>query len=92
MKQTIILILSVILVACNCEKPESEKVENLYSYNVEEKIKELGIKLVEPGKPVANYVGAVKTGNLVFLSGKISRNPEGELIIGKLGTDLTVEQ
>lgn len=92
MKQTIILILAVLVTACNCENPETKKEENLYNYNVEEKIKELGIELETPAKPVANYVGAVKTGNLIFLSGKISKNAEGELILGKLGTDLTVEE
>lgn len=73
MKQTIILFLAVILSACNCKSPETRKVKNLYEYNVEEKIKTLGIELVEPEKPVSNYVGAVKSGNLIFLSGKISK-------------------
>ncbi len=58
----------------------------------EQKLKEMGITLPTPGKPVANYVRAVRTGNLVFLAGHISRSAEGELIAGKLGTDLTVEQ
>ena len=84
--------LAIILSACNCNKPVNSKAENLYNYNVEEKINELGIELTTPGKPVANYVGAVKTGNLIFLSGKISKNSEGELILGKLGCDLSIEQ
>jgi enamine deaminase RidA (YjgF/YER057c/UK114 family) len=66
--------------------------QELYTYDVEEKIKDLGIELTTPPKPVANYVGAVKTGNLVFLSGKISKDKSGNLIIGKLGTDLTVKE
>ena len=92
MKQITVLILAVILMSCNCKNHAIAIVESLYSYNVEEKIKELEIELTTPGKPVANYVGAVKTGNLIFLSGKISRSPEGELILGKLGTDLTIEE
>ena len=92
MKQTLLLILTILLISCNCKNVETTKLENLYDYRVEEKITELGIELTTPGKPVANYVGAVKTGNLIFLSGKISKNAEGELILGKLGTDLSIEQ
>ncbi len=58
----------------------------------EAKLKEMGIELKEPGAPVANYVNAVRTGNLIFLAGKGPRTPEGELITGKLGADLSVEQ
>ena len=60
--------------------------------NPEEKIKELGIILKEPSKPVANYVNAVRTGNLIFLAGKGPRTPDGKLITGKLGEDMSVEQ
>ena len=60
--------------------------------NPEEKLKELGIVLKEPAVPVANYVNAVRTGNLIFLAGKGPRTPEGELVTGKLGQDLSVEQ
>jgi enamine deaminase RidA (YjgF/YER057c/UK114 family) len=66
--------------------------QNLYDYSVEERIKELGFELSTPAKPVANYVGAIRTGNLIFLSGKISKDKNGELILGKLGKDLTTEQ
>ena len=58
----------------------------------EQKLTELGIALKEPTTPVANYVNAVRTGNLIFLAGKGPRTPEGKLITGKLGEDLTVEQ
>ena len=58
----------------------------------EEKLKELGIVLKEPAVPVANYVNAVRTGNLIFLAGKGPRTPEGELVTGKLGDDLSVEK
>ena len=66
--------------------------QNLYGYDVEKRIADLGIELVTPSKPVANYVGAVKTGNLVFLSGKIPRTSDGELVEGKLGKDCSIEQ
>lgn len=89
MKFAVILFLAA-LVACNA--PEKKPVKNLYDYDVEERVAGLGIELTTPGKPVANYVGAVKTGNLVFLSGKISRDADGGLITGKLGSDLTIEE
>ncbi len=58
----------------------------------EAKLIELGITLKEPTSPVANYVNAVRTGNLIFLAGKGPRTPEGELVTGKLGEDLTIEE
>ena len=84
MKYTILILSLLVSVSVLAQKN--------YDYDVEEKIKELGIKLTTPAKPVANYVGAVRTGNLVFLSGKISKDKDGELIKGKLGSDLTIKQ
>ena len=66
--------------------------QKLYNYDVEQIIKELGIQLTPPSKPVANYVGAVKSDNLIFLSGKISRDKTGKLIKGKLGKELSIEE
>jgi enamine deaminase RidA (YjgF/YER057c/UK114 family) len=58
----------------------------------DQKLKELGITVPEMGKPVANYVKYVRTGNLVFLSGHGPRNNKGEDITGKLGADMTIER
>lgn len=58
----------------------------------EEKIKELGFKLFEPAKPIANYVKAVKTGNLVFLAGHGPSRADGSSIKGRLGDDLTIDK
>lgn len=58
----------------------------------EAKLKELGIALPTPSAPVANYVNAVRTGNLLFLAGRGPTGPDGKDVIGKLGRDLTVEQ
>jgi len=58
----------------------------------EEKIKEKGIVLTTPSKPVANYVNAVRVGNLLYLSGKGPTKPDGSNITGKVGKDLTIEQ
>jgi len=58
----------------------------------EEKIKEKRIVLTAPSKPVANYVNAVRVGNLFYLSGKGPTKPDGSNITGKVGKDLTIEQ
>ena len=58
---------------------------------IEAKLKELGIELPPAVTPVANYVPAVRGGNLVFLSGHGPFNENGTLITGKVGSDLTVE-
>ena len=59
--------------------------------NFEKKIKELNINLPEAKPPVGSYVATKKTGNLLFISGQISINENGELIKGKVGKDLDTE-
>lgn len=77
-----------------CAKPDDQtNSENLYDYDVEERISELGIELSPPTPPVANYVKAVRTGNLIFLSGHGPDKPEGGLVSGRVGTDqITIEE
>jgi enamine deaminase RidA (YjgF/YER057c/UK114 family) len=58
---------------------------------VEERLKQLGLELPSAATPMANYVPAVRTGNLVFLSGHGPLEKD-RLITGKLGSDLTVEE
>lgn len=60
--------------------------------DVEKKLKELGLQLPPNQKPLANYVKAVRVGNLVFLSGQGPSSMDGKLIAGKVGKDLTIEQ
>ena len=49
----------------------------------------LGITLPDVPPPIASYVPAVRTGNLIFLSGQIPRAPDGHVLTGKLGRELT---
>ncbi len=58
---------------------------------IDQKISELGLDLPEPSAPVANYVPYVISGNLVFVSGQISKIGDNA-IGGRLGEGLTVEQ
>jgi enamine deaminase RidA (YjgF/YER057c/UK114 family) len=53
----------------------------------EEKLKELGFTLPDVSPAVANYVPAVRTGNLVFLSGHLPRTADGKLVTGTVGRD-----
>jgi len=55
--------------------------------SAEARIRELKLDLKTPSAPVANYVNAVRTGNLLFLAGK---GPRG--VKGKVGRDVTIEQ
>ena len=57
----------------------------------ENKIKDLGITLPEAKSPVGNYVATKITGKMLFISGQISIDENGELIKGKIGKDLDTE-
>jgi enamine deaminase RidA (YjgF/YER057c/UK114 family) len=56
------------------------------------KLKEAGVELTAPSKPIANYVKAVRTGNLLYLAGHGPTRADGTNITGKVGKDLTLEQ
>ena len=59
----------------------------------EEKLKALGLDLGTVSAPVANYVNAVRTGNLLFLAGKGPRqDASGKRPQGKVGREYTAEQ
>lgn len=56
------------------------------------RIQELHLTLPPAPKPMAVYKPAVRTGNLVFCSGHGPLKPDGSLILGCVGKDLTWEQ
>lgn len=59
----------------------------------EDKLSEMGITLPDAPNPVANYLPAVRTGNLLFLSGSIpAAGDDGNIPVGKVGADMTVEE
>ncbi len=59
--------------------------------NVEARLQELGLELPSSAAPVGNYVPAVRTGNLIFLSGHGPVGKDG-IVTGKVGKDLTAEE
>ena len=59
---------------------------------VEKKLSELGIALPAPAAPVANYVGFVRSGNILVVSGQLCFDAEGKLVAkGKLGGAVSIE-
>lgn len=101
MKKSHILIiyLSLPLLFALCSSPnQKERLQDasILSINQEwdanKKVEELGIELPEVSAPVANYVNAVRTGNLIFLSGKGPKKPDGTFIVGKVGADLSIAE
>ncbi len=60
--------------------------------DVEQKLQDAGLVLPKTAKPIANYVTAVKAGNLLFLSGHGPSNDGKTKLSGKLGRELTVEE
>jgi len=86
------LCLSIFVLGC---KPATSTQDNSSSLqdkiDVEHRLKELGIELPVPDVPIANYVQAVKVGNLVFLAGHGPKKPDGKFMTGKVGKDVDIE-
>ena len=60
--------------------------------SIDQRLSELGITLPEPAAPVAAYVPAVEAGGLLHISGQISVDDAGNLIVGRLGEDMNLER
>jgi enamine deaminase RidA (YjgF/YER057c/UK114 family) len=59
---------------------------------IEARLGELGVVLPTPPNPVANYVGSVRTGALLYVSGQICLDGQGRLVAkGKLGENVSIE-
>ncbi|RNL82394.1 RidA family protein [Sinomicrobium pectinilyticum] len=58
----------------------------------EQNLKKHSITLNEVSQPIASYVNCVRTGNLLFLSGKGPIKEDKTYVTGKVGKDLTIEQ
>ena len=60
--------------------------------SIDAKLKEMGFVLPKATEPVGSYVATKISGNLLYISGQISMDSEGQLIKGKVGKDLNTEQ
>ena len=60
--------------------------------SAEENLKKLNLDLPNAPAPVGAYVAYKQTGNLIFISGQVSFDKNGQLIKGKVGSELTLEQ
>jgi enamine deaminase RidA (YjgF/YER057c/UK114 family) len=58
----------------------------------EEKLKSLGLALPKVPTPVANYVPFKVDGRTIYLSGQGPRRPDGTLITGRVGEEITLEK
>ena len=59
--------------------------------NFDQKISELNINLPKAADPVGSYVASKVSGKMLFISGQISIDENGNLIKGKVGKDLSTE-
>jgi enamine deaminase RidA (YjgF/YER057c/UK114 family) len=67
-------------------------MEKIMAGLVDKKLTDLGIVLPIPASPIANYVGFVRTGAMLVVSGQLCLDPGGKLIAkGKLGHNVTIE-
>lgn len=76
---TLLIALSSLTFASCAETPES-------------RLAALNITLAQSNAPVANYVSAVRSGNLIFLAGHLPKREDASLVTGKLGSDLDTAQ
>ncbi|GLR47595.1 RidA family protein [Sphingomonas astaxanthinifaciens] len=60
--------------------------------SIDQRLAELGITLPTPAAPVASYVPAVLSGNLLHISGQIAFAEDGSLITGRLGDTINLER
>jgi len=65
--------------------------ENDQPATAEQRLKELGIKLPAPPEPFGTYVEAVRTGNLLFLTGMLPTADREAKFVGRIGAELDVE-
>lgn len=78
-KAIIVFIINMLVLTVSAQTPEEALIKS-------------GIVLLSPPAAIGNYTSFVKTGNLIFLSGRGPLQADGKYIIGKLGKDLDVQQ
>jgi len=69
---------------------KTKSPKNIATFVIEEKLEALRIKLPNPPTPAGSYVPAVKTGNLLFISGQIPMEDGKVMFTGKV-SDANIE-
>ena len=91
-RPTLLFLTAVLLFAVACQDSAAQERAAAAGPDAEEQVKKLNLELPKPPTPVANYVGAVRTGNLVFLAGAGAQGPDGSYITGRLGETFDIQQ
>ena len=60
--------------------------------SIYENLRKLNIEIPKPPDPVGAYIAYKKTSNLLFISGQISIDANGNIMKGKLGKELSIDQ
>ena len=80
-----------ILLLCLFWNPTQVEAADEKPSDPEANLNRIGIQLPTPSQSIANYVGATRIGNTLFLSGHLPRREDGSVVLGKLGEDLSVQ-
>lgn len=56
------------------------------------KVTELGLVLPEASGPVANFLSARRMGDLLFISGQISKRADGDGVVGRVGDEVSIDE
>ena len=90
---TLMVMLSIMIIpGCKEVSDKNETTQGQDTlFDAEKRLTELGIQLHIPAPPVANFVHAVRSGNLVFLAGHGPLKPDGSWLTGKVGRDMDIE-
>jgi enamine deaminase RidA (YjgF/YER057c/UK114 family) len=96
---TLLLIPFLCLLACGEPTTSNEaastvmpEAQNTDGVDAEQRIKDLGIELIMPKPPTANYLKAKTVGNVVYLAGHGPDKPDGTQVTGKLGSEIELEE
>ncbi len=93
--QTLFIMIFFFLIVSGCSRESAQNgavQAQETKIDVEQRLRELGIKLRTPAPPVANYVNSVRSGNLVFLAGHGPQKADGTWMQGKVGRDMSLEE
>lgn len=92
MRLNIVVHLVLLFLLMSCAPNQQKNNKHNGAVDPEAKLEELGIQLIEPASPTANYVMSVQHKDLVFLAGHGPDKPGGGKVIGKMGKDLTLKE